>query len=212
MLPKLKLTYFDFDGGRGEAARLALALSNVPFNDERVSRERFLEMKNTLPYGALPVLWVDGQPIAQSNAICRYIGKLTDMYPSQPLQAALCDEILDTVEEITMTLGSTMALPEEEKKQRRIKLMEDTLPVLLRGLAARLQMTGAPYFNGAQLGVADLKLSDLTQWLCSGILDHIPTDFVQRTAPALAEHCERTKNDPRIKSYYAKRQSLAKKP
>ena len=35
-MPKLKLTYFDFHGGRGEPARLALAIAGIPFEDDRV--------------------------------------------------------------------------------------------------------------------------------------------------------------------------------
>ena len=30
-MPKLKLTYFDFHGGRGEPARLALSIGGIPF-------------------------------------------------------------------------------------------------------------------------------------------------------------------------------------
>ena len=32
-MAKLKLTYFDFDGGRGEPARLALHIGGVTFED-----------------------------------------------------------------------------------------------------------------------------------------------------------------------------------
>ena len=35
-MAKLKLIYFDFDGGRGEPARLALSIGGVPFKDDRV--------------------------------------------------------------------------------------------------------------------------------------------------------------------------------
>ena len=35
-MPKLKLTYFDFHGGRGEPARLALSMGGIPFEDDRV--------------------------------------------------------------------------------------------------------------------------------------------------------------------------------
>ena len=30
-MPKLKLTYFDFHGGRGEPAKLALSIGGIPF-------------------------------------------------------------------------------------------------------------------------------------------------------------------------------------
>jgi hypothetical protein len=35
-MPKLVLTYFDFDGGRGEPARLALTIGGIAFEDRRI--------------------------------------------------------------------------------------------------------------------------------------------------------------------------------
>jgi glutathione S-transferase len=208
-LPKLKLSYFDFDGGRGETIRLALSIGKIPFEDDRLSREGFMEMKNTLPYGALPVLFIDGKPLAQSNAICRYVGKLTDMYPSNPWQAALCDEILDTVEEVTMHIGATMALGDEDKKVRRQKLTAEVLPPLLKGLESRLQTSGNSFMVNDRLSVADLKTFDLVNWLSSGMLDHIAKDYVATTTPALAKLSENVKNHQGIQAYYAARAKAA---
>lgn len=204
-LPKLKLTYFDFDGGRGEAIRLALTLAQVPFEDDRLGREGFAAVREQLPYGALPVLYVDGKPLAQSNAIARYVGKLTDLYPADPWDAALCDEVLDTVEEVTTLIGVTMPLAEDLKKERRQYLVSNVLPSLLKGLQARLTQSDGEYFSGGRMSVADLKVSDLVGWLCSGHLDHIPTDFVHTTSPALVRHHEGVKNHRAITSYYASR-------
>lgn len=36
-MPKIVLTYFDFDGGRGEPARLALRIGGVEFEDRRIA-------------------------------------------------------------------------------------------------------------------------------------------------------------------------------
>ena len=36
-MSNLKLTYFDFHGGRGEPARLALSIGGIPFQDDRVA-------------------------------------------------------------------------------------------------------------------------------------------------------------------------------
>jgi glutathione S-transferase len=77
-MPKLKLAYFDFHGGRGEPARLALSIGGIPFEDDRVAPSDWLARKPDTTVGALPVLEVDGQTLAQSNAINSYVGKLTD--------------------------------------------------------------------------------------------------------------------------------------
>ncbi|GLK72327.1 hypothetical protein KHC23_13780 [Ancylobacter dichloromethanicus] len=88
-MPKLKLTYFDFHGGRGEPARLALSVGGIAFEDDRVSFADWERRKADTPFGSLPVLEVDGQTLAQSNAINRYVGRLVDLYPSDLWAAAL---------------------------------------------------------------------------------------------------------------------------
>ena len=59
-MPDLRLQYFDFNGGRGEAARLAMAIGGVPFHDDRVAIEQWPEVKGTTPFGQLPVLFING--------------------------------------------------------------------------------------------------------------------------------------------------------
>lgn len=205
MMPKLKLTYFDFDGGRGEAARLALTLGKVAFEDDRVSRERWTEIKAQQPFGALPVLYVDGASLAQSNSICRYVGKLTDMYPSDPWQAAMCDQAMDAVEDLTVQIGATIAMSDEDKKIKRQALVAETIPVFLTGLEKILTAGGGTYFANKQMTVADLRVCDLVQWLSSGILDHVPADLTSRVAPMLVKHMEMMKSEPRIQAYYDSR-------
>src|SRR6266850_1924595 len=75
-MAKLKLTYFDFHGGRGEPARLALAIGGIVFEDDRVAFADWGRRKANTPFGGLPLLEVDGEIIAQSNGINRYVGKL----------------------------------------------------------------------------------------------------------------------------------------
>jgi hypothetical protein len=59
MMPKLKLTYFDMHGGRGEPVRLALTLGGM-FEDHRFAYPQFAEIRKTVPFGQVPVLEVDG--------------------------------------------------------------------------------------------------------------------------------------------------------
>ncbi len=142
LMPKLKLTYFDFHGGRGEPARLALSIGGIPFEDDRVAPSDWPARKADTPFGALPVLEVDGQTLAQSNAINRYVGMLTDFYPSDAWQAALCDEVMEAVEDINTKLEGTFFLPEEEKKTQRKALVEGPLPFYLTRLQQRLEAHG----------------------------------------------------------------------
>jgi glutathione S-transferase len=200
----LKLTYFDFHGGRGEPARLALSMGGVPFEDDRVTFSDWERRKPDTPFGTLPMLERDGQILAQSNAINRYVGKLTNLYPSDPWQAALCDETMEAVEDISSMIVATLFLPDEEKKAQRKVLVEGPLPFYLTRLQQRLDERGGQYFAGERLSVADLKVFVWLRHLKSGALDHVPTDLVDRVAPKLVEHYERIKNEPAVNAYYAR--------
>jgi glutathione S-transferase len=203
-MANLKLTYCDFLGGRGEPARLALSIGGIAFEDDRVPFADWERRKADTPFGALPVLEVDGQTVAQSNAINRYVGKLVDLYPSDPWQAAQCDEAMEAVEDITSKIVATLFLPEEEKKTQCKALVEGPIPFYLTQLQQRLEAHGGRYFAADRLSVADLKVFNWIWYLKFGGLDHVPTDLPDRIAPKLVEHYERVKNDPRVKAYYAK--------
>jgi len=203
-MANLKLTYFDFHGGRGEPARLALSIGGIPFKDDRVAFADWERRKEGTPFGALPVLEVDGQSLSQSNAINRYVGKLADLYPSDPWQAALCDEAMDAVEDVVSEIVPTMFLPEEEKKTRREALAAGPIPFYLTRLQQKLEERGGQYFAADRLTVADLKVAMLIRQLKSGVLDYVPTDLPDCIAPKLVEHHERVMNSQGVKAYYAR--------
>lgn len=205
-MPKLKLTYFDFHGGRGEPARLAMFIGGVEFEDQRVPLAEWSAVKEQMPFHAVPVLEVDGKKLTQSNSINRFVGKLSGLYPSDPWQAALCDEVMDAVEDITCQIVATFAIKEDEaKKAARRTLAEGPIPFYLERLQACLDRSGGEYFADNRLTVADLKVYVWIRSLRSGILDHIPKDLPDRVAPLLLAHFNRLNNHPRVVAYYADR-------
>ena len=204
-MPKLILTYFDFDGGRGEAARLVMHLGGIAFEDKRIAGKGWPALRDKTPFQAMPVLEVDGKVITQSNTINRYLGKLAGLYPKDDWQAALVDEVMDAVEDISTRIGNTMALEGEAKKKAREALAAGPIPRFLQQIEARLKAGGGDWFVEKRLTVADLKCFLWVRWLKSGALDHVPADIVDQRAPLLAKHLERVRNHPKIAAYYAAR-------
>jgi glutathione S-transferase len=200
-----KLIYFDMDGGRGEPIRIALRAAGIDFEDHRIPFPAVQEMKPHLPFGCLPVLERDGVAVTQSNAIARYVGRISGLYPDDDLQALYCDEAMDVIEDISHYLGPTFRLEGEALKVAREELVEGRLSVFLPGLAALLARGGGKYFADKRLTVADLKVFVVTRWFTRGVLDHIPADLVQRLAPALVEHQARIESEPVVAAYYAAR-------
>ena len=204
-MPKLVLTYFDFDGGRGEAARLTMHLAGIAFEDKRIAGKDWPAMRDKTPFQAMPVLEVDGKVITQSNTINRYLGKLAGLYPKDDWQAALVDEVTDAVEDISFRISSTMFLEDEAKKKAREALAAGPIPRFLLQIEARLKAGGGEWFVEKRLTVADIKCFVWVRWLKSGALDHVPADIVDKHAPLLAKHLERVKSHPKIAAYYAAR-------
>lgn len=204
-MPKLKLTYFDFHGGRAEPARLALSLGGVAFEDHRIGGADWPGLKPGTPFGGLPVLEVDGVALSQSNAINRYVGRLSGLYPEDPLQAAFCDEAMDAVESLYAELAPSMKEKDPaERKRLREELVEGKLAFYLRALEARLVARGGEWLAAGRLTVADLKVAGLVRHLTSGVLDHVPTDLVDRLAPGLAALARRVREHPGVTAYYAR--------
>jgi glutathione S-transferase len=202
-MPQLKLNYFDFHGGRAEPARIALHLGGIAFEDHRFAFPEFAEFRKCTPFGQVPTLEVDGVHVTQCDAINRYVGKLAGLYPTDPLQALLCDEVMYVVEEATVRLGPTFRMSGEEQKAARLALVNGPMPVYLAWLQTQLLAHGGEFFADNRLTMADLKVFVDVRGLNSGRLDHVPTDLVERVAPALNAHAQRIANLPGVLAYYA---------
>ena len=203
-MPQLKLSYFDFHGGRGEPVRLALAIGGIAFEDHRFAFPEFAEVRKTAPFGQVPVLEVDGVQVTQCDAILRYAGRLAGLYPTDPYQALLCDEVMYVVEEANVKLSPTFRMTGEEQKAARLALVNGSMPVYLAWLQRQLLAHGGEYFADNRLTIADLKVFVEMRGLNSGRLDHVPADLVETVAPALNAHLQRIAQTPAVAAYYAK--------
>ncbi len=201
-MSKFKLTYFDFNGGRGEPIRIAFHAAGIDLEDHRIAFEEFMRTRGEMRFTCTPVLEVEGVRITQSNSILRYVGKMAGLYPDDDLQALYCDEAMDAVEDLLHQVAQTFGLEGDELRAARKKLSDSWISVYLRGLAEILQRGGGEYFAGNTLTVADLKVYVQIHSVLAGSLEHIPMDLVDKLAPSLVQHEERVGNDPIVTAYY----------
>lgn len=202
-MDKLKLTYFDFPGGRAEPTRLALHIGGISFEDYRFPFSDFPEVRKTTPLNQVPTLQINELQITQSDAITRYVGKLTGLYPEDNLQALLCDEVMGALEDVNNKIGGTYGMSGGELKNARAALVSGPLTQYLQWLQKQLENHGGEYLSDNRLTIADLKAFVCLRGLISGKLDHIPTDLLDQVAPKLTTYLQRIGNIPAIAQYYS---------
>jgi glutathione S-transferase len=199
---QLTLLYPKFPFWRAEVSRLALHLGDIPFENTHPSRDEFREGKadGTLPFGQVPVLLVDGQPIGQTGAIARFCGKLSGLYPTDDaLAAARIDQLIDAATDITIKVSPTMRIKDPDAKlAAREALAEGPLPIWFGYLEALCPEDG--YLVGDALSIGDLAIWRLMGWFKGGFLDGIPTTLLD-PFPRLSAHYERIGSMPKIQTW-----------
>jgi len=182
----LRLRYMDFPG-RAQAIRDTLRIGHIDFVDEHLSDDQFRDCRagGEFPFGGIPVMVIETsagtQCVAQSNAILRFAGRLTGLYPvDDPLQALKVDEALGVGEDINCLLEPSLHEQDTDRKMAmRKELAEETLPYWMGCLDRLLAANGSTGFIvGNHLTIADLKLFWIIDWLTMGILDGIPKDLI----------------------------------
>lgn len=202
-MPTTTLTYFDFPASRGEECRLALHISGVPFVDERLKGPEFASRKASFPFGALPVLSVEGQaPLGQSNTILRLIGREHGLHPTDLWAAARHDAIMDSVEDMRNKMGPIARIKDEAEKKRA---REEAAAGYLQEWAGFIerQLGAGPFIAGDSVQVADLKIFVALGPFLKGKIDHVPAD-VFKAFPKLLAVYEAVKSHPKVVQWYDK--------
>jgi len=201
-MDKPRLTYFDIPTSRGEECRLALFLAGIDFEDRRLERARWLELKSTMPYGAMPVLEIpDRPPLAHTNAILAYIGRQHDLHPKDLFEAARHEGVMNHVEDLRAQLSATSRISDPEaRRAAREALASGYLPSWA-GYAER-QIHG-PFVGGDVLQVADLKLFVTVAAYAGGGIEHVPTDVFADFRKLMTVH-DAVRAHPRVSAWYAR--------
>lgn len=189
--------------GRAEAIRLALVVGKVRFDNERIARADWPRVKLTTPYGKLPVLYVDGEPLAQSHAILRYVGKAAGLYPPRaPFSQAKVDEWIFVFDDMMAFLRPTFAMERDDQIVARKQLMavpDGMLATLWQHVETRL--AGRTYLVTSKLTLADVACFATAATLSSGWLVGIDTAFL-REYPHVKAHHTMIASIPEVRKYY----------
>ena len=202
-MAKPKLIYFDAPVSRGEECRLALHIAGVDFEDVRIKFDAWPALKPQTPYGAMPVLELPGQaPLAHTNAILLLIGRRHGLHPSDDIEAAQHEGMMQHVEDLRGVVGPTLRMAEAERKAAREAIAANYLPAWAQAAEKNIPAAG-PFFGGAKLNVVDLKLHMAVRWFIGGKVDHIPATIFSGYPKLMRVH-DAVRDHAGVKGWYAK--------
>ncbi|CAG9465723.1 unnamed protein product [Pedinophyceae sp. YPF-701] len=185
MPPQIKICYFPAKG-RAEPARLALTVGGVPFEDERIKGDEFVSKKPGLPFGSLPTMEVDGKLFAQSSAMLRYAGRLSGLYPEDPLEAFKVDMIVDGILDVQTPLSATFSIADPaEKLAARAKIVKEVIPRYVGALDRLIAAEPGEFCANGKLSIADIFVYTAVNQMRSGMLDGVPADCMDGYAAVM---------------------------
>lgn len=197
----IKLVYFDFPFWRVDVCRLTLEIANIKYENVVLSKKYFLKNKKTkeFPFGQLPILIVNNKTIAQTSAMIRYCGRLANLYPSDPMECALVDQIIDFANDITYLISPSIREKDEaEKKAKRKKLNDNILPEWISYLERFFIINNnGKYFVTEKFTVSDLVVWRILLWLTSGKLENVDLKLKDRF-PKLEKYFNYMSNNSKV--------------
>jgi len=195
--PSAVLHYFPMRG-RAEQIRLALSEANWEWSMPESVDFGAMKAEGLLAFGSLPMLETEGLRLVQGNAIMRYVGRRSDLYPSNddPVVQWKCDALMDSAEDFR--IAALKAIPRfggtEETKQNYIST---GVPRFL-GQFSRLLEEGQDFFCGGTLSIADISVFDVLDNCAEGLVPGSLDGY-----PNLKAFHSRIAARPRIAAYLA---------
>jgi len=220
--PKIKLVYFDMEGF-AEPVRLALTLTGLEFEDERLTWSQWIEFKPKTPYGNLPVMYIneDENPKTQSGAMLRYVASLRPekkLNPTEKLYAV--EEAIGLVEDLNrawwpnMIMGGNPAFyghpqnfgtteaGKETIKNMRTKFAEQCIPAFARHIADFVDKHGnGKFMCGDTPTIADCMAVPALGNFTKGNIQHVAPDCL-KCEPRIVAYLERFLALPEIQARY----------
>ena len=180
-MPKLQLIYFNLRA-LCEAPRMMMDRAGIKYSYEMAwdyYKKPWSEVKQDIIFHRLPLLVVDNQiEIWQSNAISRYVAKITDNIPDNMEMAAYADAIYESAHDLFFPLNPTMnVLVGENHLNHKKNLIDNILPKACNNFEKLLHKYEGNFFLGDQVFYCDFNVYhhlSLALLLKSTILDNYP--------------------------------------
>jgi glutathione S-transferase len=224
MATEYKLYYFNLHG-RASPIRLILHHLNVPFEDVIHEIPDWTKLKpgvkadylQKMPFKQLPVLEVrrasqkEPLQLAQTTAICRYLGKVHGLEADTPEEQAQCDMYAEQLQDYLLKVAPwwwTRTGVMGRKPEEEAGLFESNVKPVIKEVGeifgAQLKKNGTGYMVGSKLTWVDIFVADFVDRL---IPKENPDAFAEY--PAVQEHHKKIMSSPGISKYMKERPAFA---
>lgn len=154
-----KLSYFPVEA-KGELIRFIFVQTGTKYEDFRIKREDWPAMKPTTPFGQVPILEVDGEVLAGSGPIARFLSERLGLAGSNDIENVKIAGIKDVQDEVVMKLGKAFFAKDDEKEKAKAEVIDSFIPKYL-GLMEKTIKENAKesgWLFGSKLTYVDLNL------------------------------------------------------
>ncbi|EFO91502.1 CRE-GST-6 protein [Caenorhabditis remanei] len=197
-----KLIYFPLRA-RAEIARQIFAYAGKDYNEEIITFEKWPALKNSTPFGQLPVLEVDGKPLGQSYAIARYLAKEFGIAGKNEIEEAevdaIADQFKDYLNDVVPYLTALSGLKPGDVNQLRTDVFVPNFKKHFAFFENILSSNPSGLFVGNDLTWVDLLISQHVQEVLERDLA-----VVEEFKKVLA-HRKKVQSLDRIKQHIARR-------
>ncbi|KJH52066.1 glutathione S-transferase protein [Dictyocaulus viviparus] len=197
-----KLYYFN-GRGLGEVTRQLFALADVEYEDIRVPKEQWPEVKSQMPFGQMPVLEVDGQQIPQSLAIARYVARKYGFAGKTPFEEAIVDALADQYKDYYIEIKdyyySAMGLKEGDVETAKKNILIPARDRYFKYITDFLKKSSSGFLAGNDVTYADLILAEHIFSIRS-VFPEYTNGF-----PEIEEHYTKVTSIPALKKWLDKR-------
>mmetsp|Transcript_23515 Transcript_23515/g.38776 ORF Transcript_23515/g.38776 Transcript_23515/m.38776 type:complete len:221 (+) Transcript_23515:51-713(+) len=160
--------YYYAATGRGHAIRLALAASNIPFEDEypeggfppsAEAKDMWRKIAGNTTTNVPMLQMDDGRVFTQSSAVLRAVARMGGLMPTDEAEAYMVDKLLADAEDLRGESYKSF-VPWGATEDAVEAFISKILPLHLGNLERQLKESTGDYFIGDSLTIADIACYD----------------------------------------------------
>ncbi|XP_012938259.1 glutathione S-transferase class-mu 28 kDa isozyme isoform X2 [Aplysia californica] len=193
-----------FEGkGQAELIRLVLIVAGQKYEDVRVAEDEWEEMKDTTPYGALPILVKCNVKWGEASAIVRTLAKKFLLLGSTNDDHLITEATFERLRRLQLDHKKAIkwATSGEKNKERlewaKSQLTHVILPEAFKEWEAQILSSPGPFIITNGMTVADIAIMDFVDQCSTNlVITPILADF-----PAVSDLLTLVRRNPRLQAY-----------